>query len=224
MWRSITIVLVQSVACWAWATEQSPVSCEPVYKPIYKSCINSTSPVVAEDRETDWILTNKGASIVSEGICTDSDKIAAYAAAHPTASNIQFKDIKAKKNAETMFKRGVGKSDVYCKYTVNVPVQKPTLSEECGVVSVERTGCVDNISVDFIKKCLSLPSISLTQAWLKGSCLVDSLRLSPTVAGLDSETFAQVEFQLKMAKKAYLASPSDEFRALARYLTESTHD
>lgn len=220
MLRKIAILFVQFSAFSVWAASEGSPVCEPTYKPVYKTCISSKSPTVVKDVDTDWILVNRGAKVVSESLC--AEHIATYAADNPKASNIRFKEIEARMNAGTVLSRGLGKSDVYCRFTVSLPTLEPIASEECGVQSIERTVCGEGISVDFIKKCLALTTNTLSEAWIKGSCLIDSFRQAPSVSGLDRDTFSQIEFQLDMQGKAYAASTNEEYKALGRYLMQNT--
>lgn len=190
--------------------------CSPTYNVQLGSCVTEASPTQIQNVETDWILVNKGARRITDGLCTEY--ITTLQNDNPQASNIRFKDLE---DRDATF-RGLGKRDVYCKFTMDKPVKLPVESAECGILGVQRQGCVDNLSMDFVRQCLESSGQTDVELWKKGACLADIFRAAPHISGMDQTTYDKIIFQMDMMRKSLANSKNPNERHLSEYL--SSHD
>lgn len=189
-------------------------ACKPEYKVTYKSCVTEKSPVHVTTVTTDWILVNEGARRITDGICIDH--IGVIAQQNPKASNIRFKEID---DRDATF-RGLGKRDVYCKFDMDMPVQAPIQSEVCGVGNITREGCLKDLTIEFTNGCLNMQQNNEGEAWKRAACLIDSFQQAPKIQGMDSATYENVKFQLKMMMEAYAVSPNASERNLSGFIRQ----
>lgn len=182
--------LVALAAALASGAVNAQEACSPTYQVKFATCVNANSPTRVMTVTSDWILVNKGARRISNGLCTDH--IATLAAQDPKRSNIQFVDIKD----EDATQRGVGKRDVYCKFSWDAPVKIPVADESCGIIGVERVGCFDDVSADLVDSCKPGDSDSLAESWRKAGCLLDVYQNARKMNGMTSAVYEDVKFQL----------------------------
>jgi hypothetical protein len=160
---------------------------------------------------TAWILVNKGASSISEALCTEH--IPALAAQNPKASNIKFAAI----DDREAILRGLNKRDVYCKFTMDIPKQEPIADAECGILGVEREGCVD-LTSEFAVNCVNSPNTTNEELWKKAGCLVDVYQQAPRIKDLDKSTYEKAKFLLSMMEESLGRSKDASDRRLSRFI------
>lgn len=188
--------------------------CNPSYEIKYSSCITPESPTVIRNFTTDWILVNEGATRITDGICTDHIKVIAQE--HPKASNIKFVELEDRPAPL----RGWGKRDVYCKFALDEPTQQPIESPACGIQGVERQGCAERLSIDFLQRCLNAPTSTDEDLWKKAACLVDSYKDVPHISHLDTKTYEDLHFQLSILKNRLAKSLYENERRISNYVRE----
>lgn len=186
--------------------------CNPTYHVKYGTCVQPNSPVTIQNVTTDWILVNEGARRISDALCTEH--IGEIAKQNPKATNIQVKEMKD----EDAFWRGLGKRDVYCKFTMDSPVQTAIQSRECGIDAVEREGCVTGLTVEFAQSCLKMPTGTTEELWQKAGCLVDVYEQAPRIVGLDQATYDNVEFSLRLIRDRFDDSSQADERRLSSWV------
>lgn len=207
----LAFVAAASVGINVWA---DPSACNPSYDIKYSSCVTPDSRTVIRNVTTDWILVNKGATRVTDGPCIEHIQVIAQE--HPKASNIKFVELDDKPN----LMRGWGKRDIYCKYSMEEPMLQPQESPLCGIKGVERQGCADHLSLEFVKQCLNAPTSTDEELWKKAACLVDAYLDTPRIKGLDSKTYDDLFFELSIMKNRFAKSPHENERRIAGYVGE----
>lgn len=167
--------------------------CKPVYTVQYDVCAHPSNPVSIQSITTEWILVNKGARRVSNGICTDHT--AAIAGQNPTATNVEFAEIKD----EDATQRGIGKRDVYCKFKMSKPMPIAVASPACGIANATPS-CFNGVEVTSVKECAAKIPASEEEQWQKAACLLDSLKYATQIRGLDEVTYDSIKFQLRLLR------------------------
>lgn len=203
-------VAISSVA----ETDNAITACKPHYEIVFGNCVRPESPVKVEEVTTSWILVNEGARRISDGLCRDHIKV--LASQEPTATNIEVAGLKDK----DAFWRGLGKSDVFCRFKMNKPVPQKINSPDCGIAAVVRQGCDDVLTMENIRDCLDAPGKSDDELWIKAGCLIDARRDAVRIGGMNSTTFINVSLQLDLMEMHFANSQNENLRRLSRFIRE----
>lgn len=142
--------------------------CKPEYVLEFEPCQHGSHPVRVVQKETPWRTVIKGGKDAKATDCTDGDKIQRVAGDYQGASNIRESD----KREIPASHRGLGKIDIQCKYTYDIPENILMRSPACPINHVAAT-CFDNPNAEFAEQCINAPAITLEQMWQKAGCLSD---------------------------------------------------
>ncbi len=190
-------------------------TCNPSYQVEYGTCAHPSHPKEIKTVNTGWILVNKGARRISDALCQEYVQVVQRQ--NPSAQNITFTDIKDEEN----ILRGIGKRDVYCKFSMDVSVPSTMSSPACGIVGVTRN-CFEGVSADFVRLCLNAQPQTIEEMWRKAGCMVDSFKNAPQVQGMTQADYQNLTFQLDMWKNSFSVSDDPSKRDLASWLLQET--
>lgn len=186
--------------------------CNPEYRVQYNSCAHESHPKQVQPMETEWLLMVKGGRRVTDGACTDADKMQAVQNMFPTATNIRFSRIR---DVDASF-RGLGKRDIECKYTMDIPRPMMIASPACGIASVAAS-CFVNVGAAFVEQCINAPIQTLEQKWQKAACLTDIRANIAYIQGRSGEMLARVNAEFEMLKQTLGLSNDEEQIRLLRW-------